>query len=68
MSESSRREAALKAYDRFCVKQGFPRPEPEERHEDGRVVFIGTAADGRLFGIGYEIADIAVNIETNNAV
>lgn len=56
--ENPKRQAALRAVDRFCLSNGFPVPSLEEREtmQGGKpvVAFIGKAPDGREFGIGYE--------------
>lgn len=49
------RAAAWSAYCRFCESEGFAVPAPEEIPRDERSAqFVGTAPDGRAFGIGYE--------------
>lgn len=49
------RDAALHAVRQFAAEEGEKSPDIVERYDGkARVVCIGTAVDGREFGIGYE--------------
>ena len=53
--ESDLRRAALAAMDRFADKHDISNRAWQEIIGDGEVRFLGTASDGRKFGIGYVI-------------
>lgn len=54
--EADRRAAAVHVVHKFCATEGLPLPpHVRERRLDDRVEFIGTAPDGRQYGIAYEL-------------
>lgn len=50
-----RRFAALAAMRRFCEHHGITATAMRVARASGAIQFIGTAPDGREFGIGYSV-------------
>ncbi|WP_147391783.1 hypothetical protein [Pelagerythrobacter aerophilus] len=52
-----RRRAALRVLSRFQFERGLPEcPLRIERRPDRTIALIGTAPDGREYGVGYSAA------------
>lgn len=51
------RQAAIEGMHRFAFENRIASPAVREELRDGAIYFIGTAADGREYVLGYEPDD-----------